>query len=175
MYQKEWSPPPYRGARISFRPWWGVAFQRIGAFLAFAYAGVFGLSTLSRFHYGPDIWIAAVAFAVGLLFVASIFRTRIVLDADGIEMSSLFGVRRIRRSDVVGYRLYKPGRGRPYIELRSRDPQAAKLDIALDFLKSAAACGIEQNGVILYDAVPMSLTVGTLETTSVAYSSSSCS
>src|ERR1700761_7237576 len=129
VYQKEWSPPPYRGARISFRPWWGVAFQRIGAFLAFAYAGVFGLSTLSRFHYGPDIWIAAAAFAVGLLFVASIFRTRIVLDADGIEMSSLFGVRRIRRSDVVGYRLYKPGRGRPYIELRSRDPQAAKLDV----------------------------------------------
>src|SRR5262249_21670243 len=34
--------------------------------------------------------------------------------------------------------------------------EAAKLDVALDFLKSAAECGLEQNGVTLYDPVPMS-------------------
>jgi hypothetical protein len=73
--------------------------------------------------------MAAAAFVVGLLFVASIFRTRIVLDADAIEISGLFGVQRMRRGDVVGYRIYRPGRSRPYIELRSRDPQAAKLGV----------------------------------------------
>lgn len=36
--------------------------------------------------------------------------------------------------------------------------EAAKLETALDFLKSAAACGIAQDGVTLYDPVPMNLT-----------------
>jgi hypothetical protein len=106
-----------------------VTLQCFGAFIAFGGAAVFGMSTLSKFHYGADIWIAASAFLVGLLFVTSILRTRIALDADGVEMSSLLGVRRMRRSDIVGYRIYKPGRNRPYLELRSRDPRASKLDI----------------------------------------------
>jgi hypothetical protein len=134
VHQKDRPLPPYRGGRISFRPWGGVSLQVVFGFLAFAFAGVFGLSTLSKYHYGADGWMAAAALAMGMLFVASILRTRIVLDADAIEMSSLLGVRRMRRSDVVGYRISKPGRSRPYLELRSRDPQAVKVDVDMAVL-----------------------------------------
>jgi hypothetical protein len=134
VYEKDRPLSPYRGGRISFRPWWGVSFQIVFGFIAFALAVVFGLSARSRFHYGADGWMAVAALGAGLLFVASILRTRIVLDADAIEVSSLLGVRRMRRSDVVGYRIYKPTRGRPYLELRSRDPQAATIQVNMAVL-----------------------------------------
>jgi hypothetical protein len=134
VYEKDRSLPPFSGDRISFRPWWGVSLQTVFAVLAFAFAGVFGLSTLSKYHYDADVWLAVVALAAGLVLVASIFRTRIVLDADAIELSSLLSVRRMRRSDVVGYRMCKPGRGRTYLALRSRDPQAATVDVDMAVL-----------------------------------------
>jgi hypothetical protein len=102
--------------------------QIVWAVLAVVLAGVGLLSQANGQENGPA---SAPLFLIGSLaamaLIVSIIRTRVVLTAAAVETYGLFGMKRMERADIVGYRRIRPSRAPAYLELQSRNPSAPVL------------------------------------------------
>ena len=61
--------------------------------------------------------IALVAMAIGACFALGAYRVRTLLYPDRIVAVGMFSTRELSKHDITGYRIYRPARGQPTLQL----------------------------------------------------------
>ena len=121
---------------------WRTTLIAIGAlFIAVSVAGV--LFIILQSHGGSSLALVivcgvGVAFvSMGLYLVACAIRTKVVLQAAGIEVHGLLSVWQLDRADISGRRLIEAGNGPKVLVLQPKTPGRKKLKLP-PYLKNDA-------------------------------------
>jgi hypothetical protein len=98
--------PGYAGGPVIYRPAWGIVSRVLGSLLVIGLAVKLDLLETAQGKMPPStatlLDLALLAGGVAGLVSAALMK--IVLTRDAIETHGLFGVRRMERSDIEGYR-----------------------------------------------------------------------
>jgi hypothetical protein len=77
-------------------------------------------------------WTVATVVVTGSLYLlVAIFQSATILTADEIERRDLLARRRMRRSDIAGYRILRPGNSFPTIKLQPRPSAGRTMTVVL--------------------------------------------
>ena len=129
-------PRTYRMA-----PWGRALIIVLGSTLVVVGAGLVFLTSndASRSQVSDSLLILSAALALpGLLIVISIWRSKLVLSADAIEVHGIFGVSRLARADIAGRRLVRLRYGQTQTQLVPRGEGMKTLRLSPSSLKTDA-------------------------------------